>query len=460
MKRAVLIIGLILLLLLIARLPHQQTAAPTPTLPTPRQLAAETPSLTQPTPPQLAVETPSPAQPTPQPAVLSSAQPVETRALWVVRHTMTSPDAVRNLVRRAQSNGFTDLVVQVRGRGDAYYNSSLEPRAEELASQPGSFDPLALVVDEAHRAGLKVHAWINIYLVANINRLPGQRDHVIYKHPEWIMVPRGVGASIYDIDPKAPDYLNRIVAYTRANRTDLEGLFVTPAHKEVQDNLYHIWMEVATRYAVDGLHFDYVRYPNPQFDYSRPSLDRFRAEMDRTLPEPERLALANACKTDRLAYAAKFSDRYAQFQRRQVSDLVERIYKGVKAARPNVSISAAVFADDRDAVRSRYQDWKAWLQQGWLDVVCPMAYTPDTQAFRKQIANAVRHAAGRKVWGGIGAYKQSADAAIEKVQASRQLGADGFILFSYDSSITVSTLNPQGDYLEKFRAGLNSEMDR
>ncbi len=438
MKRAAIIIGVYLILLLVALLPLQQTAAPGPALPPPH-LA----------PQQLAAATPSPS-PTLVPLL-------ETRALWVVRHTMTSPEAIRDLVRRAKENGFTDLVVQVRGRGDAYYSSNLEPRSEELSGQPGNFDPLALVVDEAHRVGIKIHAWINIYLVANIETLPRTRDHIIFKHPEWVMVPRGVADALYELDPKSPEYLNRIVEFTRGNRQDLEGLFVTPAHKEVQDNIFNIWMDVATRYAVDGLHFDYVRYPNPHFDYSRASLDRFRGEMERSLAEEEREALADEFQNDPLVYATKFPDKYAQFQRRQVTALVERIYKGIKAARPNVVISAAVFADDRDAARTRYQDWKTWLRQGWLDVVCPMAYTPDTEGFRKQIANAMSHSAGKKVWGGIGAFKQPAEGAVEKIQTGRELGADGFILFSYDSSIKVSNLNPQGDYLERVHDGLREQ---
>ncbi len=428
MKRAVAIITCYLILLLCAILPAQKTAAPSPTLP----VANQSPSLAP--------------RPTPAP---------ETRALWVVRHTMVSPESVRELVRRAKENGFTDLVVQVRGRGDAYYDSHLEPRAEDLARQPKDFDPLALTIDEAHRVGIKVHAWINIYLVANIEALPKAKDHLIYKHPEWVMVPRGVAAEIYGLDPKSPEYLNRIVAHTRSNRADLEGLFVTPAHPEVQDNLFNIWMEVATKYEVDGLHFDYVRYPNPQFDYSRASIDRFRAEVERNLEDGERESLADEFQNDSLVYATKFPERYAQFQRSQVTELVERIYKGVKKIKPHAMVSAAVFANDEDASRSRFQDWKQWLRMGWLDVVCPMAYTPDTETFRKQVLNAMNNAAGKRVWGGIGAYKQTAESAIEKIQVGRELGAHGFILFSYDSSIKVSAdINPQGDYLEKVRDGL------
>ncbi len=428
MKRAVAIICFYVVLLLIAILPLQQIAAPSPKLPTP-----------------LAVKTPVAERVTTRP---------ETRALWVVRTTMTSPESVRDLVRRAKENGFTDLIVQVRGRGDAYYDSHIEPRADDLAGQPADFDPLAMTIDEAHRFGIKVHAWINIYLVAGVESLPRSREHLIYKHPEWVMVPRDVAAELYAVAPNSPEYLDRIIEHTRGNRDQLEGLFVSPAHPGVKENLLNIWMEVATRYNVDGLHFDYVRYPNPQYDYSRNSIDRFRKEMESNLSDDERETLADEFQNDPLVYATKFAPRYAQFQRNQVTDLVERIYKGVKKIKPNAVISAAVFANEEDAARSRFQDWKEWLRMGCLDVVCPMAYTPDTETFRKQLLSAMSKASGRQVWGGIGAYKQTADGAIEKIQVARDVGAQGFILFSYDSSIKVSDLNPQGDYLEKVRNGL------
>jgi len=404
------------------------------------------------------IAAPSPKLPSPLAAKTSAADVApprpEARALWVVRTTMVSPESVRELVRRAKENGFTDLIVQVRGRGDAYYDSHIEPRADDLAGQPANFDPLAMTIDEAHRFGIKVHAWINIYLVANIESLPRSRDHLIYKHPEWVMAPRGVAAELYGVAPGSPEYLDRIIEHTRGNRDQLEGLFVSPAHPGVKENLFNIWMEIAAQYDVDGLHFDYVRYPNPQYDYSRNSIDRFREEMESGLADEERGTLADEFKNDPLVYATKFAPRYAQFQRNQVTELVERIYKGVKKIKPNAVISAAVFANEEDASRSRFQDWKEWLRMGCLDVVCPMAYTPDTETFRKQLLSAMSKASGRQVWGGIGAYKQTADGAIEKIQVARDVGAQGFILFSYDSSIKVSNLNPQGDYLEKVRNGL------
>lgn len=430
MRRAVSIIFAYLILLLSALLPAQKTAAPSPTLP----------------PPQRAELQSSKAMPTPE------IPPNEVRALWVVRHTMTSPQAVKDMVTRAKANGFTDLIVQVRGRGDAYYNSRVEPRADELAGQPANFDPLALTLDEAHRLGIRVHAWINIYVVANIEELPQSKAHLIYQHPEWLMIPREIAKELFAVDPKSPEYLKRLVEFTRNNRTELEGLYTSPAHPAVKENLIKIWLDVAERYEVDGLHFDYVRYPNTNFDYSRSAIEHFRNEVERNLSQEKRAELADQFNLDPMIYAASFPNQFADFQRRQVTDLVERVYKGVKAVKPHAIISAAVFANNEDAARSKFQDWRQWMRLGWLDVACPMAYTPDTEAFRRQINNAVKLASGKQIWAGIGGYKQTAESSVEKIKASRELGAQGFVLFSYDSSVKASPdFNPQADYLERLR---------
>ena len=97
--------------------------------------------------------------------------PSEVRALWGVRTTVTFPEGIRRMVATARGAGFNTLIVQVRGRGDAYYHSRWEPRARELADQDAKFDPLALTLAEAHQAGLKVHAWVNTSAMSHFNGL-------------------------------------------------------------------------------------------------------------------------------------------------------------------------------------------------------------------------------------------------------------------------------------------------
>jgi len=382
---------------------------------------------------------------------LAAAQ--EVRALWVVRTTLTSPEKIRQLVNSAADNGFNTLIVQIRGRGDAYYKSRVEPRAIELKDQPATFDPLALTLEEAHKRGLKVHGWLNTNLLANLDVLPVQPDHVYNKHPEWLAVPKPVAAELYNVSPRDPAYRQKIVEWSKANRGELEGVYTGPANPKVRDHIYNIWMDVLKHYPVDGLHFDYVRFASPDFDYSRTSLENFRKWLEPQLTSDERRELKKTLKTNALAAPEMFPAKFADFQRAQVTSLVERIYRAVKKRRPEALVSAAVFANDENAYTRRFQDWRRWLQMGILDVACPMAYSTDTAVFQKQIevATTTAHGAKRRVWAGIGAYRIPSESAIEKINVARALSAEGFILFSYDFTARPSELNPDGAYLERIR---------
>lgn len=401
-----------------------QDATPTPT-PTPTPTASPTP---RPTPP-----------------------PGEVRALWVVRTTLTTPDKIKAMVESAHSNGFNTLIVQVRGRGDAYYRSRWEPRSAALKDQPQSFDPLETTIKEARRRGLKVHAWLNTSLLANLDELPTEPSHVFNARPEWLAVPRAVAAELYSMSPTDPRYRARIVEWSKANRGELEGVYTSPARPEVREHIYSIWMDVLASYDLDGLHFDYVRLASPDFDYSRPSLERFSSWLEPRLTAAERRLLVEALKANPLAAADAYREQFADFQREQITGLVERVYHGVKKRRPEALVSAAVFANDENAYTRRFQDWRRWLAMGVLDVVCPMAYTTDTEIFRKQIevARTAAKAAGKKVWAGVGAYRLTAEGTVEKIDTARATGADGVILFSYDFTTRAGELNPTGDYLER-----------
>jgi uncharacterized lipoprotein YddW (UPF0748 family) len=385
----------------------------------------------------------------------ATARKAETRALWVVRTTLVSPEKIREMIRRAASNNFNTIIVQVRGRGDAYYSSRWEPRPGGLKNQPAGFDPLAYTLTEAKRAGLRVHAWINTNLLANLDDLPTEAQHVYNAHPDWLAVPRPVAAALYAMSPADPRYRATIVEWSKANRAEIEGVYTAPANPAVREHVYSIWMDLLERYPqLDGLHFDYVRFASPDFDYSRTSLERFRRWLEPSLSPAERRLLAVALKSDPLAAADSYQEQFADFQREQVTALVERIYHGVKKRKPGAIVSAAVFANEENARTRRFQDWRRWLDLGILDVVCPMAYSADTAVFQEQIkvAAAAAHAAGREVWAGIGAYRVPAESAVEKINAARALRADGIILFSYDfTAVPHQTLNPSGDYLERVR---------
>jgi uncharacterized lipoprotein YddW (UPF0748 family) len=343
-----------------------------------------------------------------------AAESHELRGLWVVRNDLTSPAMIHHVVMMAKTHGFNALFVQIRGRGDAYYNSSLEPRAEALAGQPKSFDPLALIIQEGHANGLQIHAWMNALLVWSKKQKPQSPEQVVNAHPSWLMRD---AQGRYQLGPSG----------------QCEGAYLSPANLAARQHIHDVFLDVARRYDVDGIHFDYIRYPDSDYDYSDAALTRFEAEMQPKTTAAQRQELTARQLHDRIVWTQMFPAQWQAFRCRQVTDLVGWISHDIKAIKPEVVVSAAVFADSQDAISARGQDWKTWLRRGYLDAVVPEAYGSDTRTVAAQIADAVAcaHAAGRDVYAGLGSWHISAASTAAKIDVARKLGSQGEVLFSY-----------------------------
>jgi uncharacterized lipoprotein YddW (UPF0748 family) len=380
-----------------------------------------------------------------QAAGSGNADPPEIRALWVTRASLTSPASIATLVTTAHEQGFNTLLVQVRGRGDAYYVSDVEPRASELVRQPASFDPLASLLAAAREHGVRVHAWISLNLVSSAVELPGSPDHVVYRHPQWLMVPRPIAQEVARLDPANPGYVGKIARWTRGEEDQVEGLYLSPLQPDAAAYTEHVVAGLARRYDLDGIHLDYARYPNQQFDYSRFAIAEFRAEMRPRLAAVLRRSLDADEQTDLFAYPDRFPTDWRDFRRARLTALVARVRQAIRAVRPDALVTSAVFPDPQEAFDERLQDWRGWLAGGLVDAVAPMAYTQESSRFIEQIAAARDVAGGRAIWAGIGAYRLTPAQTIENILAARRLGTAGFVLFSYDS--LTGPKPPAPDYL-------------
>ncbi|HWX24589.1 MAG TPA: family 10 glycosylhydrolase [Vicinamibacteria bacterium] len=344
--------------------------------------------------------------------LLAPSTPSEVRGLWVVRTGLVSPGAVDQVVAQASEGGLNTLFVQVRGRGDAFYASRLVGRSVLLQGQPPTFDPFARLLEEAHARGLSVHAWVNVLLVADFLPLPS--GHVVLAHPQWLMVPKGAARSAQTVAPEALPFLVR-----QASRgdTDVEGFYLSPSAPGVPEYLEGVVRELVHSYPVDGIHLDFIRYPNPGYDFSPPAVEGFRLE-----------------RGDALAAALSSPAPYGDYLRGRLTTLTERLSRAARAERPGILVSAAVVPDAATAVSQRFQDWPVWLARDLLDAVCPMAYTPEARIFRSQVSEArARVSAVQAVWAGVGAYRLSLAAIVDRVRVARDLGASGIILFSHES---------------------------
>jgi uncharacterized lipoprotein YddW (UPF0748 family) len=344
----------------------------------------------------------------------------ETRAIWVVRHALTTPGRVDKIVDLSTQVNANTLLVQVRGRGDAYYSSDLAPRAADLEATAPDFDPLSRLCSKAHAAGLEVHAWLNVYLVWSAGAPPRPALHVVNAHPDWISV-RADGRSLVEMLPE------------EFHEERFEGMYLAPGNPDVRRHLRELVREIVTRYPVDGIHLDYVRYPEPTVGYDAHTRTAFEREFG---VDPLRLEEPDSAFLDLLGGADRIPDlraRWIQWKREQVTNLVRDIRHDLDLTGRKIKLTAAVIADQNAALNRYLQDWPAWLRENLLDAAIPMAYSPSTPVVERQIAAAMAVPSKRQIWAGIAIYNQGARDACNKIRRARALGVDGIALFSYDA---------------------------
>jgi uncharacterized lipoprotein YddW (UPF0748 family) len=208
----------------------------------------------------------------------------------------------------------------------------------------------------------------------------------------------------------------------KSRDADVEGYYLSPSAQGVPEHLEAVVREVVRGYPVDGIHLDFIRYPGPEYDYSRAALEGFRRRQG-----------GGDLMGGPVGAAAAWSD----YRRGVLDRLAEQLARAARAERPGIVVSAAVVPDEASAVQHKFQDWPGWLRTGLLDAVCPMTYTQDTRIFRSQVTQVRNHVRpGQFLWAGVGAYRLSVEGTAEKIRVARAAGAGGVVVFSHESLAT------------------------
>ena len=373
--------------------------------------------------------------------------PGQLRGIWVDAFGpgLRSPQEIDQLVTNAQSMKLNAIFAQIGRRGDCYCNNAAMPRTQDPAV-PAGFDPLAYLLERAHGVGIQVHAWIITTAIHNDTTPPLDPNHVFNTHgltktgrDNWLMV-RSDGA-------------------TRAGNDFL----LDPGHPDAAEYITKMYTSVVQNYAVDGIQFDRVRYPDqnlkplePSWGYNLRSLERFRQE------------------TKRMDIPVPTDPAWIAWRREQVSNLVRRTYLEVKKIRPSVWVSAATItygagpANMLEFAKTRtysevLQDWAGWVKDGFLDLNIPMNYkrnhVPDQakwfdqwNAFAKQVRGS------RYVAVGTAIYLNSQEGSVNQAKlALETAGLDGWVGYSYRT--TDENVNAGKAVVEEVRPQLIAKLN-
>lgn len=346
-----------------------------------------------------------PTVPTPPP----TAQPARPMlALWINRWDYRTQQDVDDAISRAASLGVTDIFWQVRGQADAFYPSALEPWGEEICDptpaglRPPGFDPLRRAIDQSRARGIRLHAWVNAMPLWRGKNPPADRRHIFHAKPGWrIRQADGTPQQLHD-----------------------HYVIVNFARRDVQDHIVAVCKDILTRYDVDGLHLDYIRYVSETFD----AKVRFMQDSE-TLAQFGRDARVDPASLD----ARQLHARMHAWRTNLVTMLVRRIRTEAMPARPGAALSAAVWRSPTTARDTYAQDAARWLNEGLLDFACPMIYTDKNDDFDRDLSEWSAAAPGKRIIPGLGIYMHAPGASKAQLASSRQQSPSGLALYAYAS---------------------------
>jgi len=336
-------------------------------------------------------------------AFVASVQP-EFRAVGVHAWLpgLLSKAELDDTIKWAVDSNMNVLVVQARRTGDAFYNSSIEPRSNEIKEE--GFDPLGYAVEKGHANGLEVHAWFNVFRVWGSSKTPPYPNHVVNLHPEWIN----------------KDFNGKTTAG--------EGCFLDPGIPEVREYTLKVLTEIVKKYDIDGIMLDYIRYPGREWGYSDIAVARFNKQYNRTgKPDPK-------------------DPLWAKWRREQVTQMVRDIYRMVEKIKPRVKVCAATIPwgdcpsdfTKTDAYATVFQDWRRWMQEGILDANMPMNYKdPANPRLQRMYLNWLdgmkRWSYGRHAYTENMIFKGNIQGAIQQIKQARAKGI-GVFGFAFSQS--------------------------
>jgi uncharacterized lipoprotein YddW (UPF0748 family) len=344
-------------------------------------------------------------------AFFIQAQPkYEFRAVWVATVAnidwpsntgLTTADQqkeVIDILDLHKSLGMNAIILQVRPTADAFYKSELEPWSRYLSGKQGQapnpfYDPLSFWIEECHKRGMELHAWLNPYRVAQNFNEPLSTSHIAFQHPEWILK---YGEKLY-FDPGMP---------------------------ETREFVAKVVKDIVQRYDVDAIHFDDYFYPYPLKE-AFPDTISFK-QFNRGFSK----------------------ENIADWRRENVDICIEMLNDSIKATKPWVKFGISPFgvwrnkADDPRGSNTQagatnydhlYANIIKWQEKGWIDYCLPQLYwhIGHPQVDFTLLANWWKNQTyGRAMYVGHGVYRVSPESTTSEWTEPNQLSKQIAVLRS------------------------------
>lgn len=336
--------------------------------------------------------------------LLSAATNRETRAVWITTNfsldwppkTFNENDqkeSLKKIFENLSEKKFNTVYFQVRSNGTVLYYSDIEPFSPYLTGQTGlkpSYDPLQYAIDLGREFNIEVHAWIN-----TIRCFSGS-DDIYLQHPKHI---RNAN----------PDWTVRVMSENGSL-----SYWMNPGYFRVQDYLVDLMNELVSKYDIDGIHLDFFRYPDKDFD------------------------------DDKYFKQNGFNTTLDEWRRNNLTTILRKFKASANPKNPLLKVGATpigIRKSLKDAIgwegySSVYQDTERWLEEQLVDYLTPQIYWnfKDNPKFDILADDWVEKSYNRNIILGLAAYKNDVKLELqEMIEYSRKIGAAGVSFFRYEN---------------------------
>ncbi len=333
----------------------------------------------------------------------------ELKGTWI-RPTEKSITAIQATLDKIKDTGINNIFLETYFHGKTIFPSETMAQYGFEKQNPNfhNLDALAVWVKEAHKRKIKVHVWFESFYVGNISPESNPKSILAVK-PDWQNRTR-----------QKAFYLGYVQHPNEHN-----GYFLDPANPEVIEFLTKLISEIVTRYNVDGVNVDYVRYPNiakenygNQWGYTPYAREEFMRlyEVDPLDIEPKTAMWDNWC----------------EYRRDKISNYIKKVSRIVKSK--NKTISAVIFPDYKVSLQTKQQDWAYWISQKYLDAVTPLILTSDDDLAKSMLEEIKKKVSTDAiVYPGLfaGFIESDPEDLLRQIHIIRRLQLGGVILFDW-----------------------------
>jgi uncharacterized lipoprotein YddW (UPF0748 family) len=354
------------------------------------------------------------------------AQP-EIRAVWLDRGTIVRAGSKAGLAQifdRLAQAGINTVFFETVNAGYTIYPSQVAKEQNPLIR---GWDPLADAVKLAHERDMELHAWVWTFAAGNqrhneiLNLNLDYPGPVLAAHPDWANY----------------DNLGNMIPVGQSKP------FFDPANPEVRQYLLKLYEEIVTRYNVDGLQLDYIRYP-----FQDPSAGRTYG-----YGKAARAQFQQLTGVDPVNISPSQPDlwqKWTTFRTEQVDSFVAQLSRQLRQKQPNLILSVAVFPlPELERIQKIQQNWETWARQGDVDLIVPMTYALDTSRFQRlaQPWIASKQLGATLLVPGIRLLSLPTIGAFDQLQLVRDLPVSGYALFAaenFNNELQKLFINTQG----------------